>query len=77
MLKHVNAEVSILGGREQLSVRSRLIKMTLETKHELSNQERKLVKKMILHQLNAGYPAWKSKVESFRRQSGNVQQSAS
>lgn len=77
LLKQVNHEVASLGGREELSVRSKAIKMTFESKRELSNQQKELVKKMIIMQFNADHPAWKAKVESFRRKSGNVQPLAS
>jgi hypothetical protein len=77
MLKRVNAEMSILGYSEKLGVRSKMIRATLTSERELTKEERERVKKTLIQQFTASQPAWKVKVESFRRQSGNVQQLAS
>lgn len=75
MLKRVNAEMSSLGFSEQLGIRSKLIRATLTSERELTKEDREKVKTVLLTQFASTQPAWKVKVESFRRQSGNVQQS--
>ena len=76
LLKELNAGLSMFGMEEKLSLRSELIAARLTSKRELTEKEIETVKQVIASEFNAGQPAWKAKVESFRRQSGNVQQSA-
>ena len=77
MLKHVNDEMTNLGHSEQLMVRSECISATITTGQELTKKDKDTMKRMLIEEFNAAQPAWKVKVESFRRKSGNVQQSAS
>jgi hypothetical protein len=74
VLKNLNSLLAKDGMREQLSVRSKIIRCTLTTSHELDRKEREQVKKVIVDQFNESVSAWKVSIESFRRQSGNVQQ---
>ena len=75
MLKHVNDELSKFGCSEQLGVRSKIIRATLTSERELTKEDREKVKTELTSQFDSTHPAWNVKVESFRRQSGNVQQS--
>lgn len=75
MLNHVNAELSMFGYSEQLSVRSKIIRVTLTSERELTKEDREKVKTELTSQFASAHPAWNVKVESFRRKSGNVQQS--
>jgi len=77
MLKHINDEISILGHDEKLLLRSKCIIATITSKHELTRKELSVMGRLFIEELDKSQPAWKVKVESFRRQSGNVQQSAS
>jgi len=76
MLKRVNDDLSRVGYSEQLRVRSKCIQTTLTSERELTKEDREKVKTTLLEQFTASQPAWKVRVESFRRKSGNVQQSA-
>ena len=76
MLKRVNDALSECGQREKLSVRSKLIRCSLTSGRLLTSKDRDDVKKTLIETFYEHQPAWKVQVESFRRQSGNVQQSA-
>ena len=73
----VNTALAECGCTEQLRVRSKCITATLTSGRELTAGDKAKVKKTMLDEFNAGQPAWNAKIESFRRQSGNAQQSAS
>jgi ABC-type glycerol-3-phosphate transport system substrate-binding protein len=75
MMENVNSHLATVGFNEKLSLRSKISTMTLTIEHELNDNEKDKVKETIISQFNSAHPAWKVKVESFRRQSGNVQQS--
>lgn len=75
-LKELNSTLATVGIDEKLSVRSKMIRCKLTSPRQLSKEDREKVKIILIEQFNAILPAWKVRVESFRRQSGNVQQSA-
>jgi hypothetical protein len=75
MVNYMNTEMASLGFSEKLSVRSKMIRATLTSERELTKEDREKVKTTLLQQFIASQPAWKVRVESFRRQPGNVQQS--
>lgn len=75
LVNGVNNELSKFGCDEKLSVRSPMISMALTTEREITDDEKEKMKTMMLAEINSQHPAWKAKVESFRRKSGNVQQS--
>lgn len=77
LLKQVNTHLAEMGCREKLGVRSKVLHFTFTTERELSKRNRDLVKKYLIELFTKEQPAWKVKVESFRRKSGNVQQSVS
>ena len=74
MLERINDHLANDGYQEKLSVRSKMFDMILTTEHELNNDEKDKVKNTLISQFNTSHPAWKVKIESFRRQSGNVLQ---
>lgn len=76
-LKELNTDLSRAGMSEQLIVRGKLFSVTLTSQRELTNGDKTKVKEALLEAFNEQQPAWKIKVESFRRKSGNVQQSVS
>jgi len=77
MLKRVNDDMASIGATEKLSVRTKAFHLDLTSERELNRKEKDIVEKMILDKFAVMQPAWKVQVESFRRKSGNVQQSVS
>lgn len=76
LMDQLGAELARFGYPEKPMVRSPMINCTVTTEHELTEKEREIMKNALLHQFDVDHPAWKVKVESFRRKSGNVLQSA-
>lgn len=76
LVNKINDGLAEFGCDEKVSVRSKCVSMTLEVKRELSESEKEQMKSIIISQFAESHPAWKARVESFRRQSGNVLQSA-
>ena len=76
MLKRVNAHIANYGCDEKLGVRGKIFAMTLTSKRQLNKKDKRVVKTILENTFAEHQPSWKVRVESFRRQSGNVQRSA-
>lgn len=76
-LKEMNTHLAEMGCAEKLGVRSKCLHVNLTSERELTEDEKDKVKKTVIETFAEQQPAWKVQVESFRRKSGNVQQSAS
>ena len=77
VMNTVNAHLAKDGYAERISVRGRPIKMALTVERELTEQEIDKMKDLIQGQLCEKFAGSNPVCESFRRQSGNVLQSAS
>ena len=75
VLKNINDGVASFGVSEKLMLRGKPFSATLTSERELTTDELETVKKITQDTFNDGQPAWKVRVESIRRKSGNVQQS--
>lgn len=75
-LKEMNTHLAEMGMSEKLMVRSKILHFTFSMDHEITERQRDLVKKTLVELFAKNQPVWKVQVESFRRKSGNVQQSA-
>ena len=71
--KGVNASLAEMGHEEKLVIRLR-IPAVITSGRELTEQEIELLKSTLIEQCDK---SWNAKIEEFRRQSGNVQQSVS
>lgn len=73
--KAVNDHLSTMGFQERITLRGRPIKMTLTLDREATEEEIAKVKDMITAQLCEKFTGSNPVCESFRRKSGNVEQS--
>jgi hypothetical protein len=75
LVDKINTGLAEFGVEERMMVRANCISANLEAERELTPREMVIMKDIIERQFAESQPAWNAKVESFRRQSGNVQQS--
>lgn len=75
LLKRVNDGVASAGYDEKLMLRGKPFHCIVTSEHELKDDEIDKMKQIITEQFNTMQPAWRVKVKSFRRKSGNVLQS--
>lgn len=74
VLKDINSSLAKWGCDEQLMLRGEPFSATLTIEREATEHELEQMKRIIEDTFNDGQPAWKVRVESIRRKSGNVQQ---
>lgn len=72
--EQINTHLSAMGCDERITLRGRPIKMTLTVEREMTETEIAKVKDMITAQLCESFAGSNPVCESFRRQSGNVEQ---
>ncbi len=77
LFKSINTHLSTMGYEEKLTARGRPIKMTLTLEREPTEEEKAKMIDIITAQLCESFTGSNPVCESFRRQSGNVLQSAS
>lgn len=78
LMKEINrSAASIAGeGMPQLSLRTNLPPLIITGTRELTPNEEETLKSALIAGIASDHPEWHARIESFRRQSGNVQQSA-
>jgi len=77
LTESVNTHLAAMGCDEKLTLRGQPFKMTLTVERELTEVEIEKMKDIIMGQLCESFVGSNPMCELFRRQSGNVPQSAS
>lgn len=74
LMNQLNSGIANAGWDEKLMLRSKLMRCIITSDHELTEDQKTTVKKAIIETIAEQQPAWRARIESFRRKSGNVQQ---
>lgn len=74
LLKEVNGHLATAGYDEKLMMRGKPFACTIKSERELTESDMEKLKATFQETFTVMQPAWRVKVESFRRKSGNALQ---
>ena len=77
LMERLNADIASAGGDEKLKLTSEALipPMTVTVNRELTQEEQAQMREIILNQVREEFPKFDVHVATFRRKSGNAQQS--
>jgi len=71
LTQSLNSTLATFGITEKLHIRSHSLSMLLQCNHELKTGDKLRMRDLFISQINADFPNWQFRIESFRRQPGN------
>lgn len=74
LTKSVNTYLAAMGYDEKIMLRGKPLVMTLTVERELTQEEIEKMKNILIGEMKVSFPNSNPICESFRRQSGNVEQ---